>query len=241
MKSVYGPVPSRRLGVSLGIDPICSTRGNKICTFDCVYCQLYGLGPAKHGIERSVFVETALIRRELEEAISRTKPEIITISGTGEPTLAENLGEIVFSDEAVREALHKIDHVVAKIDASNQSLFEQINRPPPGMKLDSLIESIKSFSQGYKGTMSLQMMFFDDNKVHASEMADVAKYIRTDEVHINTPTRPCPVKPLSERKLDEIKHIFIDSGLNAISIYDLEKPEVVPLNMKETLLRRPTL
>ncbi len=257
MAAVYGPVPSRRLGVSLGIDPICSTKGDKKCSFDCVYCQLfYGLGPTQYRTDRKVFVDTENIRRELKIKIERTNPDIITISGTGEPTLAENLGEIAYtakelsslplavltnasllSDEKVRKDLDYTDTVIATLDAPNQQVLEAVNRPAEGIRYESLVEGLKRFKQEYKGEFCLQMMFIDLNKSYAAEMAEIARSINPDKVYINTPRRKSPVRPLAKDELDSIKQHFTD--LDAVSIYELEEPDVEPLNRKETLKRRP--
>ena len=258
MNTVYGPVPSRRLGVSLGIDPLSSTEGDKICSFDCVYCQLYGLGPTAYTTERRVFVETDRIRRNLESALSKTTPEIITISGTGEPTLAKNLGEIVrmvnevsdlpiailtnsslIPDKSVREDMYAISHVVAKLDACNQVLFGQINRPHPDIIFEDVVKGLISFRRGYGGKLSLQIMFIDANKGYANEMAEIVRQIRPDEVYINTPLRPCKVKPLAPKEIEVIKRQF--EGLSSVTIYELEKPEVTPIDMDEALRRRPEL
>lgn len=258
MNTVYGPVPSRRLGISLGIDPLSSTEGDKICNFDCVYCQLYGLEPTAYTTERRVFVETDRIRRDLESALSKTTPEIITISGTGEPTLAKNLGEIVkmvkvvsdlpiailtnsslIPDKSVREDMYDISHVVAKLDAFNRALFGQINRPHPQIRFEDIVKGLISFRKGYDGKLSLQIMFIDTNKGYANKMAEMARQIRPDEVFINTPLRPCKLKPLAPKEIEVIKKQFKE--LSSVSIYELEKPDVTPIDMDEALRRRPKL
>ncbi|HEX54610.1 MAG TPA: radical SAM protein, partial [Candidatus Altiarchaeales archaeon] len=94
MNSVYGPVPSWRLGRSLGVDPIC---GKKVCNFDCIYCQL---GRTSRKAERRKFVEADKVREDIERIIDKVSADVITLSGTGEPTLAENLNEII---DVIRE------------------------------------------------------------------------------------------------------------------------------------------
>ncbi|MBN1896209.1 MAG: radical SAM protein [Candidatus Aenigmarchaeota archaeon] len=260
MKTVYGPVPSRRLGISLGIDPVCATKGNRICSFDCTYCQLHTMGPVSHTTIRKVFVKTEDVENDLKEALKHTSPDIITISGSSEPTLALNLGEIIksvkiitelpvailtnsslLSKENVRKDLYKLDHVIAKLDASEFDIFKKINRPADGIRLGEIINSLRLFRSEYQGKMSLQMMFIEDNISQAKSLADLAVSIKPDEVQIDTPLRYSPVAPLPKDTLDEIRQIFTKSGLNAISIYDMKKPDTKPVNMKETLLRRPEL
>jgi len=260
MKTVYGPVPSRRLGISLGIDPICSTKGKRICSFDCIYCQLHSLGPVRYTMKRKVFVRTEYVERDLKEALERTDPEIITLSGTSEPTLALNLREIVeiaknmsglptailtnsslLPDPDVRKDLMDINHVVAKLDAPDYETFKKINRPAEGVRLGEIINSLRLFRMEYKGKLSLQMMFIKENQGLSDDMAEIAASIKPEEVQIDTPLRPGMSKPLSRSEISRIKDKFTEHGLNAVSIYDLEKPAAKPIDVKETKLRRPVL
>ena len=260
MKTVYGPVPSRRLGVSLGIDPVCFSKGNRICSFDCIYCQLHSLGPVRYVLKRKVFVRTEDVETDLREALERTDPEIITLSGTSEPTLALNLREIIetaknmrglptailtnsslLPDPDVRKDLMGIDHVVAKLDAPDYESFRKINRPAEGMRLGEIINSLRLFRSEYGGKLSLQMMFIKENQGLSEDLAQISVSIKPDEVQIDTPLRPGRSKPLSRSELGKIKDAFITHGLNAVSIYDLEKPLTKPIDFKETKMRRPVL
>lgn len=260
MKTVYGPVPSRRLGISLGIDPVCSPKGKMICNFDCIYCQLHSKGSIKYARKRTVFVKKEDVERDLKEALERTDPEVITFSGTSEPTLAKNLRKIIetarsvsnlplailtnsslIHDKDVRKDLMLIDHVVAKLDATDFEIFKKINRPLEGIRLGEIINSLRLFRSEYKGKLSLQMMFIKENKGISDDMAQVAVSINPDEVQINTPLRPCKSKPLLKDELKGIKDIFTAQGLNATSIYDIEIPVTRPIDSKETRIRRPVL
>lgn len=253
MEVIYGPVPSWRLGRSLGIDPVC-IRG-KICSFDCLYCQL---GRTIHKTyERKIFIS----EEELEESLSKIKDwkeiDTVTFSGSSEPTLAKNLGNLIKIAKTsgkliailtnsstifrgdVREDLKKIDIVCAKLDAPNQNLLEKINRPVKGVTFENIFDGIKKFRKEFKGKLALQMMFIDKNKDYAEKMAELAREINPDEVQINTPLRPSPVKPLTKEEILGIKSKF--KGLNAITVYESKKPEVKVLDMHETLTRRPVL
>ena len=255
MKIVYGPVPSRRLGRSLGIDPVC--RKDKTCSFDCVYCQL---GSTKNKTSKQeTFITQENLEKELTLALQKAKADIVTFSGSGEPTLAENLNELVdtvkkltnlpvailtnssmFHLEGVRNALKKFDVVVAKLDASNSEVFNEINKPANGITFEETFESIKQMRKEFQGKkFALQCMFLESNKNSASEIASLAKEINPDEVQLDTPLRHCAVKPISEKEMKDVKNEF--SSLNAVSIYDLEKPKVEVLDLKETLSRRPEL
>ncbi len=251
MKTVYGPVPSWRLGKSLGIDPVCK----KTCSFDCVYCQI-GKKTYKTS-KRKKFVEDKKVEEELKQALQKTKPNTITFSGMSEPTLALNLAEIVksvkknskqpiailtnsslFYSKQVRKDLQAFDIVCAKFDACNEELFQKINNPIKGINFKKVLIGIKKFRKEFTGKLALQMMFIAQNKNKAREMALLAKEIKPDEIQINTPLRKCSVKPLSKKEIDLIKKEF--KGLNAISVYDVKKPEVKALDLKETQQRRPS-
>lgn len=249
-KYIYGPVPSWRLGSSLGIDPL--SKDGKVCTFDCVYCQL---GEAKFLTdERKIFVPVAEI---IEELVSLPPLEIdyITFSGTGEPTLAENLGDMIraikkirrekiailtnsslMHREDVQKNLFLADFVVAKLDAPSQKVFEQVNRSLNTIRIENIIRAIKDFKNCYKGKLALQIMFIEQNKKYAPGIAKIAKDVNPDEVQINTPLRPCRVKPLPKEELNEIKQHF--EGLNVISVYEAETKKVEPVSGENTLKRR---
>jgi wyosine [tRNA(Phe)-imidazoG37] synthetase (radical SAM superfamily) len=256
MRFVYGPVASWRLGRSLGMD-IISTK-EKTCSFNCVYCQL-GRTVNKTA-ERKVYVKTEAIEREISEIVDTIADttDVITFAGMGEPTLGANLGEIadvirrqctapiailtnsaLMTDVGVREELKMMDIVVAKLDAPNQRIFEQVNRPIKGdIKLEAIIKGLKEFRKGYKGRLCLQMMFIDENKESGVEMARIAAAIRPDEVQLNTPLRPCPANPLPPEEMKRIQKQF--KGLNAtvISVYDARKPEVRVIDKTEVIKRR---
>ena len=249
-KYIYGPVPSWRLGSSLGIDPISQT--GKVCTFDCVYCQL-GRTENFTG-ERKIFIPVTEVIEELDR-LPQVQIDYITFSGRGEPTLAENLGRMIKAIKKIRkekiavltnssllnrkdvqEDLLPADFVVAKLDADSQKVFDIVNKPIDAIKFDSIVEGIKDFRGIYKGKMALQIMFIDENKKYARNIAQLAKDINPDEVQINTPLRPCSVKPLSKTELMEIENYF--DGLKVVSVYNAEKKKVKPISNEVTLKRR---
>jgi len=249
-KYIYGPVPSWRLGSSLGIDPVSSN--DKICSFDCLYCQLW---KTKHFTEeRNVFVPVEKIIEELD-SLPSLQIDYITFSGVAEPTLAKNLGQMIKTIKSIRNEkiavltnsslLHKkdvqhdllqADLVIAKLDAASQKIFEIVNRPISAIKFDMILQAIKKFRAVYKGKLALQIMFIEENKKYASDIAKTVKEINPDEVQLNTPLRPCGVKPISETEMADIKNHFRD--VNSISVYETEKEEVVPISHEDTLRRR---
>ena len=159
-KYIYGPVPSWRLGSSLGIDPI-SDR-SKVCTFDCVYCQI---GRTKiFRDERKVFIPVAEIIKELD-LLPPVQIDYITFSGAGEPTLAKNLGQMITATkknnkskiavitnsslidrEDVQKDLMLADFVIAKLDAASPDIFETINQPMKTIKLNIMRHAVKTFN-----------------------------------------------------------------------------------------------
>lgn len=246
-KYIYGPVFSWRLGISLGVDPL--SREEKICSFDCVYCQL---GKTKNLTkERKRFVSGEEIVKEIE-SLSSLEIDSITFSGAGEPTIAENLEEIIkrireirrekiailtnsslMDREDVRRDLALFDLVIAKLDAFSEESFQKINRPMKSIKFNQILKGIRDFKD--KAKLALQIMFVGENKDEAKELAELIKEISPFQVQINTPLRPCRTRPLSKEVICKIKEYF--EGLNTICVYDVEKKKVSPLN-EEGILRR---
>ena len=249
---IYGPVPSWRLGRSLGID-LLSTKG-KTCSFDCIYCQL---GKTLHPLtRRKEFVNIAKLIEELDK-VKNVVADYATFSGIGEPTLASNLGEAIklarsilrlpvavltnsslMTEEDVRHELSLADTVVAKMDAPNEELFHQINRPTGGHTLEQIIQAIMLFRENYQGKLSLQMMFIEANKEYAKEMSRIAAQLTPDEVQLNTPLRPCSIHPLNPQDISSVRREFSNLK-NVVTVYEAPKVEVIPLNLRETLRRRP--
>jgi len=249
---IYGPVPSWRLGRSLGID-LLSTEG-KTCSFDCIYCQLR---KTVHSLtERKQFVSLDRLAAELER-VKDIAADYATFSGVGEPTLASNLGQAIelarsilrlpvavltnsslMTRQDVRHDLSLADMVVAKVDAPNEELFRQINQPAVKHTLEEITQAIMLFRKEYEGKLALQMMFIEANKGYASQMARIAEQLSPDEVQLNTPLRPCAVLPLSPEDISSIRQAF-SKLRNVMTVYEASRPEVLPLDWRETLHRRP--
>ncbi len=250
MRIVYGPVPSWRLGRSLGIDPVC--RMEKTCPFDCVYCQL-GRTKAKTTLRRR-YIALGTMKAELDAAPKRNV-DTITFSGTGEPTLNSQIGEMIsyarrfgipvavltnsalLPNPRVRKALLQADIVAAKLDAPDEATFQEVNRPVPGLRLATITAAIRKFRNGFKGRLALQMMFVPRNKGCAREMAELARELAPDEVQLDTPLRRSAVPPLSPVEMAEVERHF--RGLHVVQVYRRRKPETVPLDLHETRMRRP--
>ncbi|MDY7019653.1 MAG: radical SAM protein [Chloroflexota bacterium] len=254
MSIIYGPVSSWRLGRSLGIDLL--NMKMKTCSFNCVYCQL---GETTQVVtEPKQFVSLEQLGTELK-AVRQIEADHATFSGMGEPTLASNLGEAIdmvksvldlpiavltnsslMLREDVRGELDRADVVVAKLDAPNEELLATINKPAPGLHFDQIVDGIRRFRDEYKGNLALQIMFIEANKDYALEIATLVHEISPDEVQINTPLRPCGVKSLSPDDIAAIRQGFTDFE-NVVTVYETPKHEVIPLDLVETLRRRPKL
>ncbi|MBN1913894.1 MAG: radical SAM protein [Candidatus Omnitrophica bacterium] len=252
---IYGPVFSWRLGRSLGIDLL--SQQEKVCNFDCLYCQL---GATKGRVtERKVYVPEKEVIGELERMPS-SGIDHITFSGRGEPALAQNLGRAIkavkslikipvavitnsslINKEEVRSELFLADLVIAKLDAYSQGSLKIMNNPDWAIKFPDILEGIKKFRKEYNGKLALQMMFIDSNKSAMEEYARLADHIKADEIQLNTPLRPCGVKPLSRKEVFMIKDHFTlqCKGASVVSVYDQRPhPQVVSISAGDTLRRR---
>jgi wyosine [tRNA(Phe)-imidazoG37] synthetase (radical SAM superfamily) len=254
-KYIYGPVSSWRLGRSLGIDPISSFQ--KVCTFDCVYCQA---GKTEvFSSTREVFFPTEALTHEL-----RSLPDVpidyITFAGNGEPTLAKNLGEMIRAVKMVRsekiavitnaslinrkdvvEDLLLADLVEAKLDASSAESFKAVNRPMAEILWEDIVEGLKAFRKVYEGHLTLQVMFVASNKACAAAIAKIAHQIGPNEIELNTPLRACAMKPLSIEDMEEITTIFRGICGNTIkvrSVYEVKGEKTRPFCQPSTQRRR---
>ncbi|MEB3308800.1 MAG: radical SAM protein [Snowella sp.] len=206
--SVYGPVCSWRYGTSLGIDPIGQI---STCSFNCVYCQLGEIENLTR--DRRLWIPTHQILADLQ-TFAPWEVDIITLSGSGEPTLALNLGEILqeikrlthkptlvltnatlLYDSQVRRELAWADNVSVKLDGISESLFRGINRPEDGITLKQTMEGIKAFKKEFLGKLSLQTMVLSPwSSAMMERYLTFIHALHPDEIQLNTPTRPKPLK-----------------------------------------------
>lgn len=209
MQTIFGPVPSRRLGRSLGIDVI----PPKTCSYDCIYCES---GPTTHlTVRRQAFIEPARVIRHLT-AYFEEHPggaEVLTFSSAGEPTLYEPLGELIREikrqfaafplvvltngsllwDSAVRQALLPADRVVPSLDAATEKVFRDLNRPHPHLELSRILEGLQAFRRDYRGQFHLEVMLVAGHNDEPDELGKVRTLIdrlQPDRVELNTVVRP---------------------------------------------------
>lgn len=205
ISSVYGPVDSWRVGRSLGIDLIMDPSG---CSFNCTYCQLGFI--QKITRERKSFVPTKKILEDFKTSKWKDA-DVITFSGSGEPTLAANIGEVIseikkitdkpiailtnatlFNDPQVRADVLDADLISVKLDAPDDKTLQAINRPLEGINLNLILSGIQKLKKEFHGKLQIQIMFMPQNKNQIKELAKLLNKIKPDEVALNTPTRPYP-------------------------------------------------
>lgn len=209
MDYVFGPVPSRRLGRSLGIDPI----PLKTCNWNCVYCQLGRTAPLTG--ERGNYAPGGGIVEEVRRALEphrSIEADWLTFVGSGEPTLHESLGWMIRRVKAlastpvavitngsllyqpeVREELSVADAVLPSLDAGTDSLYRAINRPHPAYTFDRLVDGLVEFRHAYTGELWVEVMLvrdLNDSQAALENLAAVLSRVEPDEVHISLPLRP---------------------------------------------------
>lgn len=225
----YGPVPSRRLGFSLGVDLF----PKKTCSFDCLYCQLGQ--SSKKTIRRFSFIKFPKFKRDLREIIKKnSKIDYITISGSGEPTLHKDLDKIITAIKRitenkysvavitnssllywkkVRKELAKADLIVPSLDAATTEVFSKLNRPHKGVVLKKIIEGLISLRKEFKGKIWLEIMLVagvNDGKEEIEKIKKIVDKINPDKIQLNLPVRPTGVKISlpSRKRINDIKKIL---------------------------------
>lgn len=234
--SIYGPVRSWRLGSSLGVDVLCV---DSICSFECVYCQLGKINRVT--TEREIFVSTEKVLKDLQNS-DWEKADVITFSGSGEPTLAENLGEIIekikqitnkpiivltnstlLDEKKVRREISNADKIFCKLDAWSDDILNRIDRPHKGISLEKIVEGIIQLRSEYEGFLAIQTMILrSPNELEIKRFAGILASIKPDEVQLNLPTRPIPHQYFIETRGNEVEFDESFTKLKTISKNELE-------------------
>ena len=236
-KYVFGPVPSRRLGLSLGVDIVegGGEKGvpSKVCTLDCVYCQLGRTGTKT--IERKEYVSVEAVLGELKARFAEgVEADFVTISGSGEPTLNVRLGEIVDGIKRltnipvailtngtllymaeVRADCAKADVVLPSLDAGDDETFEKINRPHRDISIEKLISGLCAFRDEFAGQIWLEVFFvgglnIGDEQIH--KIRDAIGRIGPDKVQVNTAVRPTAERGVSRVESEKLRAIAAKLG-----------------------------
>jgi wyosine [tRNA(Phe)-imidazoG37] synthetase (radical SAM superfamily) len=251
---VYGPVPSRRLGFSLGVDLL----PFKTCSMDCVYCQLGSQG--RTTVRRREFVPVRTILAQIRAALAKGKPvDAITFSGSGEPTLHSGLGRIIagirrltdvkvvlltnsssLTGARARRDAAAADIVVPSLDAATPGVFAKINRPHAGLTVEKTINGLIAFRREFKGRIWLEIMLVkgvNDGPAHLRALKKAIARIRPDRVQLNTVVRPPAEKnarPLTRQELEAVREA-LGGEAEIIADFAREKPMGAPADPAEAI------
>lgn len=207
ISTVYGPVPSRRLGRSLGVDLV----PFKTCTYDCIYCQLGHT--SDQTTRRAGYVDQDRVLAELKVKLEHAPlPNYVSLAGSGEPTLHAGIGELIAGikrltrvpvavltngsllwDPDVRKALMEADLVMPSLDAGNDATFQLVNRPHRDIAFDAVVDGLAAFSGQFRRLVWLEVMLVDGINAAEQEVRSIAaltRRIRPSRVQLNTVSRP---------------------------------------------------
>lgn len=255
---VYGPIPSRRLGRSLGVSPI----PGKTCNYACNYCMLGDTN--QMSAERKEWVPLEDLLNELDSFLaSGVDYDTVTVCGEGEPTLYSRLGELVSAlrdrqDKPVavitnggnidlpevRQALMGADIVLPSLEAGDESSWRAIHRPSPHINYEAIIDGLKTFSRDFKGQLWLEIMVlkgYNDSPDQIKALQALVEEIRPDRVYINTPVRPPAdptVKAPNHEKVRAIAEQLGGIALDYLSDQDFSSAEADPLQAVLTICKR---
>ena len=257
---IFGPVPSRRLGRSLGIDLV----PFKTCTYDCIYCQL-GRTTNKT-IQRKEWVPIEIIIDQLKCKLT-SKPDYITLSGSGEPTLFSRLEELIFKIKGitdipvavltngslffipeVRSALKAADLVIPSLDAGSSRIFLYVNRPHRDIAFKRLLNGLVKFRTEYTGKYWLEVFLLAGVTTTDVEIAKLVKHINIicpDKVQVNTVSRPPAesfAEPVPLKQLQTITAKLHEKAEVITDYNDIHKQQNFSIRRQDVLMllkRRP--
>ncbi|MBN2311886.1 MAG: radical SAM protein [Candidatus Hydrogenedentes bacterium] len=259
-KYVFGPVPSRRLGRSLGVDLVpCKT-----CSYDCVYCQV-GRTTVKT-VERKEYVPYEAVLAEIQRKLDGgAAPDYVTMSGSGEPTLFAKLGALIRAVKAmtdtpvavitngsllwmpeVRAELLDADLVVPSLDAGTPAMFERANRPHPDLRFEQMVDGLIAFREAFPKAIWLEVFLLGgctDDEVRA--LAGYARRIRPDRVQLNTVARPpaeSDARPVPQADLERYAAYFEPPGeviADFTGVHDQQQFAASREEVLDLLRRRP--
>lgn len=264
-KYLFGPVPSRRLGMSLGIDLI----PKKVCSLNCVYCEVGKT--TKLTTERLEYVKYDKVIAELRDFMSNNpKIDYITFSGSGEPTLNSRIGEVLnfikenypdvktavltngtlLSDKNLRQEILSADVILPSLDAAGLEAFEKINRPAPELSLQDYLQGLIDLRNEYNGKIWLEILVlkgYNDSEDELIRLKEAIKKIKPDSIQLNTLDRPGTVEKLIPLNKEELLHIINFWGFDNAEIIasQLQRTNILSYRgdvesaILETIARRP--
>ncbi|MBN1327833.1 MAG: radical SAM protein [Candidatus Heimdallarchaeota archaeon] len=238
-KYLYGPVPSRRLGKSLGVSPI----PPKTCNYSCVYCQI---GRTTHYTNtRDDFFPREELLAEIEDGIKKTEFDYITFVGEGEPTLYKSLGWVIqktkqlttkpiavitngalLYDPEVRKALLQVDVVLPTLDAISNELFKKINRPFRGLDNQKIIDGMFEFRKEFTGEIWMEIMLvkgLNDYPENIAQLKEVLEKMGCEKVFVNVPIRPPAENWVEIPEKQRIIEICQELGATNIAQYESDE------------------
>ncbi len=233
---LFGPVPSRRLGMSLGIDLV----PHKVCTLNCVYCECGRT--TKLTLERNEYVPYDAVVKELQHYLTNNPvPDYVTFSGSGEPTLNSRIGDVLqfiksnypnipvavltngtlFYQKQVRAELLDADVVLPSLDAASELSFRKINRPFPKLNINEYIQGLVDFKKEYSGKIWLEVLIvpgYNDNPEDLQLLKKAFEKIKPDSIQLNTLDRPGTIEGLRAASKHELQQIVDFWNLDNVEI-----------------------
>lgn len=250
---LFGPVPSRRLGISLGVDLV----PMKTCTLNCVYCEC---GKTSHlTLERKEYVPFEAVKKELTHYLAHhARPDYITFSGSGEPTLNSKISDVLdflkssisdipvalltngtlFYQKQVREDIKGSTVVIPSLDAATEKTFKKINRPSSHLHVDTIIDGLIRFRKEYSGKIWLEVFIIpgmNDSITELTALKRMIGKIKPDQVHLNTLDRPGSISTLRAATRGELEHVLdVFQMENAAIVADPPEHEALFAYRKDT-------
>lgn len=264
MDIIFGPVLSRRFGISLGID---LSPTNKQCNFDCVYCELK---PKKAMEHQDKVISVNKILEELQISLENNKKiDVLTFTANGEPTLYPHLEELILKTKKIlkdksiktlilsngskfkecKNALMNFDIVKFSLDSVDELIFKRVDKPAKNLKIDSIKSGIYEFSHKFNGDLIAEILIvknINDKKEHLLKSIEFLKTLKLTRVDLSTIDRPSSynVKPVENEKLKELSKLFVGLNVNVANRkktehYEVDKNTLNEKDILNLIRRRP--
>ena len=255
-KHVFGPVPSRRLGISLGVDLVLP----KSCNMNCIFCECGAT--KKLTLKRERFKDPEEIKEEIKEVLKKIKPDYITFSGSGEPTLSKDIGEIIdwikeytdvkvcvitngllLDDPVVVNEIKNADLIIPTLNSVDNMIFKKINRPSVSSDISQIMAGLKNLSEKYLGEIYLESFIIEglnDSDEHTEKMVKFLKNIKFTKLQLNSLDRVGTekwVKATSQEILRRIKDKYVELGIENVEIISEMKEIDEKIDIDQELIK----